>query len=164
VFAAMPLRNRIGSVTNRWLPWPLERLIGFTTAWAIRQAPETRNEVLRRLHGDVSNLRIGEVPPLPPAVRDTITEPFRQGGRGYAWDGRLLAQRWRVPLDQIHVPVMLWHGDHDPFCPAVVGRYLAQTIPDCHATFYPDEKHYVLSAHEREILSTLAEVGRTTIR
>jgi pimeloyl-ACP methyl ester carboxylesterase len=167
VLAALPLRTRMSHVTNYVLPWPLRwplmRLGCSIEAALTRQAPESRAEFMRWLHGDGKLFGKSAAPSLPPAVRDAVTEPFRQGGRGRAWDSRLLRQRWRIPLKQIHVPVLLWHGERDPFSPAVVGRYLAQTIPGCQATFYPNEKHYVLSDHEREILSTLAAVGRTTM-
>ena len=83
-------------------------------------------------------------------------EACRHGVEGAAWDVGLLARPWGFDLGQVIVPVMLWHGERDGNVPVEHGRYLAQAIPNCHATFYPDEAHLSLSVnHHREMLEAL---------
>jgi pimeloyl-ACP methyl ester carboxylesterase len=50
---------------------------------------------------------------------------------------------------------LLWHGEHDTLAVPAMARYLAQTIPNCRATFYPGEGHSVLDKHTEEILAAL---------
>ena len=57
-------------------------------------------------------------------------------------------------------PVHLWQGEMDRNAPPAMGRYLAAAIPQCRATFYPNEGHVSLIVnHAAEILRVLA-VGR----
>jgi pimeloyl-ACP methyl ester carboxylesterase len=82
------------------------------------------------------------------------------GGAGAALD---LANLWRkleFRLEDIHVPVYLWHGEADNLAPVTSGRYLAAHIPNCQATFYPGEGHTgPLLKHGEEIMSTLARAA-----
>jgi len=62
----------------------------------------------------------------------------------------LLALGWRI--GEVH----LWHGELDINVPISVGRYVADAIPNCHATFLKDEAHFSLpNNHIREILNIL---------
>jgi pimeloyl-ACP methyl ester carboxylesterase len=90
-------------------------------------------------------------------------EACRQGIEGPVRDMALLSRRWGFDLRTIAVPVMLWHGERDGNVPALHGRYLASAIPNCRATFYPDEAHLSLPVnHYREILGSLAaRVGQS---
>ncbi len=94
--------------------------------------------------------------PLAPVTREQVLEPFRQGVRGYAWDIRVCNHPWGFRPDAIQgVEVYLWHGELDPIVPISAARALADTIPGCHATFYPDESHDMYNQHIREILTAL---------
>jgi alpha-beta hydrolase superfamily lysophospholipase len=53
------------------------------------------------------------LPAVHADATDTVREAFRAGGRGYAEDVSALARPWGFALGQIHVPVLLWHGDAD---------------------------------------------------
>jgi pimeloyl-ACP methyl ester carboxylesterase len=84
-----------------------------------------------------------------------VLEPFRQGVRGFAWDVRTCAHPWGFHPDAIHgVAVYLWHGEQDAVVSIAAARALATAIPDCQATFYPNETHDI-TAHMREMLTTL---------
>ena len=96
-----------------------------------------------------------------PEIRDGFTACFveacRQGPAGAALDVRLIAQPWGIDLSALRVPTFLWHGELDRNVPVVAGRYLASTIPNCRATFYPQEAHLSLPFnHQEEILRALA--------
>ena len=54
------------------------------------------------------------------------------------------------------MPVYLWHGEQDEMCPVAMGRYVAESIPDCRATFYPHDGHLSLLMNRyEEILATV---------
>lgn len=97
----------------------------------IAQLPECDRAALRH-----SEWRKG----LAAAVR----EAFQQGARGAAWEGCLYAQPWNFSLDEINLPVIVWHGEHDQIVPIEMGRYYANNIRGSRVFFYPDEGHFSL--------------------
>ena len=86
-----------------------------------------------------------------------FVEACRQGTRGPVADMGLIARPWGFDLGALNVPVLLWHGERDRNVPVAHGRYLASTIPNCRATFYPDDAHLSVPLnHQAEILGALA--------
>lgn len=75
-----------------------------------------------------------------PEVRDIliadITEAFRQGSDGEAWDLVLLGRQWGFSLGEIKPEVHLWQGEADTLVPLAMGRYQAEHIPHCHARMH----------------------------
>ena len=68
-----------------------------------------------------------------------------------------MASSWDFRAQDIRVPVHLWHGEGDTNAPLAMGRYMAATIPNSRASFYPGEGHLSLMAkHIEEILNVLA--------
>ena len=57
--------------------------------------------------------------------------------------------------ENIRVPVHLWQGGVDTNVPPAMGRYQAQAIPDCVATWYEDEGHLLGVTHLAEILAAV---------
>jgi pimeloyl-ACP methyl ester carboxylesterase len=94
-----------------------------------------------------------------PEVRDllgaVIAEAFRQGSRGAAHDVVLLGRPWGFRLDGIEPAVFLWQGEADVLVPPAMGRHLAAQIPNCDATFLPEDGH-LLFGHMREIVRAFA--------
>jgi len=98
-------------------------------------------------------------PRLREALLASWREAFRSGTRGMVWDGLLYAWPWGFELEEIHVPVRLWHGELDVCVPAVIGRRLAARLKNCRAEFFPEEGHFSLPfGRIREILDTLLKV------
>jgi len=107
---------------------------------------------------------------MPPADAAVLRQPsiraffaaearecFRQGSRGYAEDQALLAGTWGFRLEDIRVPVRIYHGEADRNVPVAMGRRMAALIRDSKAVFYADEGHLAFVPHAEEILSALAE-------
>ncbi|MGZ4389240.1 MAG: alpha/beta fold hydrolase [Gaiellaceae bacterium] len=63
---------------------------------------------------------------------------------------------WGFRLDEIRVPVHVWHGACDPAVPVEAARLVASRVPGAALTVYPDEGHGVDYPHIDEILATLA--------
>ena len=77
---------------------------------------------------------------------------------GDAQDELIITTRpWGFRVDEIRVPVHLWHGELDMLVPVESARYVARTIPNCEAGFFPDEGHLLSFGHSEEILRTLVE-------
>ena len=86
----------------------------------------------------------------------SIREAFRAGTRGASHDAVLYKHPWGYQLQDISMPIHLWHGDLDTQVPVSVGQYVANAIPNCQAKFLPEEGHLSL-AHNyiEEILNPL---------
>jgi pimeloyl-ACP methyl ester carboxylesterase len=79
---------------------------------------------------------------LVKVLSDSFREAFRISLKWPATDAILYSRPWGFPVKAIKIPVHLWHGEKDRIVPPQMARYLAQTIPACRATFYPDEGHF----------------------
>ena len=67
---------------------------------------------------------------------------------------------WRFDLEEIKVPVCLWHGERDTIVPSAMARRNAAKIPRSRATFFPEDGHYsILFDRKKQILETLLETA-----
>lgn len=99
------------------------------------------------------------------ALRD-LEEATRQGVRAAAQDMMLEGGDWGFSPSQIKtalVPTLMWHGDADEDVPVEVGRWNAEQIEGCRATFIEGESHTLLRRHWQEILSKLVAAARSRI-
>ena len=85
--------------------------------------------------------------------RADLVEAYRQGVRGVAQEISILLHPWGFRLEDIGVPVKLWHGEEDITVPLNMGKYTLRTIPQCEATFIAGQGHLVLFNYWQEILS-----------
>jgi pimeloyl-ACP methyl ester carboxylesterase len=93
------------------------------------------------------------------AFIEGIRETARQGLDGYAWDEIACRGPWEFALGEINIEVKVWHGEQDIIVAAANGRYLAEAIPNCRATFWPQDGHLsVIAQRWREILADLQPV------
>ena len=109
---------------------------------AVKQAPQADRDILLRQEFYAMALT-------------TWQENIRVDCRGYVQDVELLMRDWGFRLRDIRAEVHLWQGEADVNTPPAWGHYMAQEIPACRATFYPDEGHFALLSHWREILEVL---------
>jgi pimeloyl-ACP methyl ester carboxylesterase len=72
---------------------------------------------------------------------ESLTEAYRAGSRGPAWEMGIYTRPWGFRLEDIQTSVYLSHGEQDANAPITMGRHLASVIPDCEATFHPGEGH-----------------------
>lgn len=83
-------------------------------------------------------------------------EALRQGPEAFARDLALTARPWGFRLQDIRVPVHLWHGELDVCAPPVMGRYLAGSIPGCRALFVAGAGHFLVYDIWPDVLRALA--------
>ena len=79
---------------------------------------------------------------LVTVLSTSFREAFRNSLKRPATDAILYSRPWGFPLNEIHITVHLWHGEKDRIVPPEMGRYMAQAISHCRATFYADEGHF----------------------
>lgn len=86
-----------------------------------------------------------------------VREAMRHGTRGAFHESLLTVTDWGFRLQDINVPVLLWHGEADQNVPVEMARFAATAIPQCQARFYPEEGHLSLfKKHADEIIRELA--------
>jgi pimeloyl-ACP methyl ester carboxylesterase len=90
-------------------------------------------------------------------VTACLQQAFQSGARGVTWDYSMLMKPWGFRLENISIPIKLWHGELDKTVPTSMGRYLESVIPACRANFIPDEGHYMFYKHTLDILSDLVK-------
>jgi pimeloyl-ACP methyl ester carboxylesterase len=96
-----------------------------------------------------------------PDVRDLliadVTEAFRQGSSGAAWDIVVLGRPWGFPLREIAPEVHLWQGEADTLVPPAMGRYQASQIPNSHLTLLPGEGHLLIIDRMPDLMRAFRE-------
>ena len=81
---------------------------------------------------------------------------------GVLADARMFAQPWGFRLEEIKVPVRIWHGKQDRSFSPEVAEYVAARLPNCELRIVDKTGHYSLPVrHMREILEDLHATGRS---
>jgi pimeloyl-ACP methyl ester carboxylesterase len=148
--------NAMGFRVGRLLPWPLWRALFRAWFGDVAAHPEILFPGVRPEHVLADN-EILQIPGILEMCRASISEAFRSGTDGHAWEGKILARPWDFDLGQIRVPVHLWHGELDKDAPVSMGRHVAGGIPGCKAHFIPGEGHLLLMKFWQEILATITD-------
>jgi pimeloyl-ACP methyl ester carboxylesterase len=144
-----------GSWTLPGKPWLMRRLLLTMLALGLRNSPD---RVMLRSKETFSepDKRLLDQPELAKVFVDSLREAFRSSISGANQDALLYARPWRFRLEDITAVIHVWHGEPDLTVTVAVGRYFADTIPNCHATFFEDEGHFTL-LHNKvgQILGTM---------
>jgi pimeloyl-ACP methyl ester carboxylesterase len=84
---------------------------------------------------------------------------WRGSGEGVMTDAEIYARPWGFPLEEVRVPIRLWHGKQDRAFSFRVVEEVAGRLPDCTARYIDNEGHYSLPIrHMREILADLIAI------
>ncbi len=94
-------------------------------------------------------------PDVYTALEEVWKENLRIDSRGYVQDVEILMNEWGFRLSDIQMKVYLWQREGDMNTPAAWARYMAKELPNCIATFFPEEGHLALFKHWKEILQRL---------
>lgn len=90
------------------------------------------------------------------AIFESQRRAWRGSAEGVMADAQIYAQPWGFSLEDVHVPVRLWHGKQDRAFSVHLAEEVAKRLPDCHARFIDNAGHYSLPIrHMQEILEDL---------
>lgn len=133
----------------RRAPWaltPVVCLLSFTVSHFI-------DRTMKASHGALpeSDRALLADPVVAAKYRAMALEGWR-GARGIAWDEVLFSRPWGFQLEEIEMPVCLWHGEADTAILPEMAHRVAAAIPLCHATFYSDDGHMLAISRMEEIL------------
>jgi pimeloyl-ACP methyl ester carboxylesterase len=149
----MRWQNEVGFRLGTRFP-PLARLIMWSMEQQLHRRPERTLDAVAEAMSAV-DAEIARRPEVRSILGAVLAEAFRQGSRGAAVDVVLLGRPWGFRLEEIRAEVFLWQGEADVLVPPAMGRHLAATIPNCNATFFPNDGH-LLFDRMREIAHDFA--------
>lgn len=90
------------------------------------------------------------------ACFESQRQAWRASADGLMTDAEIYAQPWGFLLEEIKVPVRLWHGRKDRSFHWELARVLGDRLPNCTAHLVENEGHYSLPIrHMHEILADL---------
>jgi pimeloyl-ACP methyl ester carboxylesterase len=112
-------------------------------AWAVRTLPACDAATIER-------------PEIHAATREELARPVAQtAGRAAMQDLALELAPWGFRLQDLALPVHVWHGDLDQNVSVESGVYLASEIPGAILHRVPNEGHLLIYGHFEEILESL---------
>jgi pimeloyl-ACP methyl ester carboxylesterase len=151
--------NRLGFKYGRYLPWIIWKVLILLIYRQRSQDPwsDIDRQAPNRPNADADLIKL-------PEIRNNCwqseVEAFKPGLRGLAWDARLITRPWGVQLEEIKVPVSIWHGSEDNQAPPAMAHYLASKIPACSERILQGEAHLLIFKYWEDILIDLLRVKK----
>ena len=155
------LRSEVWMLTH--LPWLVRALFRLSMRTRGSDAASVEKRLVRagaRLGPADQEVLSDEV--IRTAFAQATAESLRQARDAATQDGIVYSRPWGMRLEAIKGPhLFLWQGEQDRVMPTAAARLLAQALPHCTATFYPQDGHLsTFVNHAQEIwkaLSTTSE-------
>lgn len=138
----------------RRAPWWLTRRFMGIQGEALTDRPE---ETAKRMLSSLPDVdrRVLEEPAVSDVLIPAMTEAYRSGADGPAWEGRMMVRPWGFELSEIGLSIQIWHGEADVNNPLQTATYLQETLPESHATILEGEGHFHIFKHWGAILEQL---------
>ena len=93
------------------------------------------------------------------AIFESQRRAWRGSVEGVLLDAQIYAQPWGFAIEDVHLPVRLWHGIEDRAFAVRLAEQIANRFPNCKPRFIENEGHYSLPIrHMREILEDLISI------
>lgn len=93
------------------------------------------------------------------AIFESQRRAWRGSVEGVLVDAQIYAQPWGLAIEDVQVPVRLWHGIEDRAFSVRLAEEIANRFPNCKARFIQNEGHYSLPIrHMHEILEDLISI------
>ncbi len=136
----LSLANRFKFLLPRRVAWILKLDLALAAA-AFRRRPQWFVQRIAQSGG--RDHKMFADPLWQQRTATMLLEAFRQGSAGTMLDLSLYSRPWGFDLEQIRMPVHIWHGEKDRMAPVAMGRLLAQRIPHSRSRFLPEAGHLV---------------------
>jgi pimeloyl-ACP methyl ester carboxylesterase len=86
---------------------------------------------------------------------ETTIEAMRSGVKGAAYDVQLYAREWDFSLDEIQIPLTIFHGERDKNVPIAPIKRVVASLPTAKLRTYPEEGHLSLMLNQFEMIAKL---------
>jgi pimeloyl-ACP methyl ester carboxylesterase len=84
-----------------------------------------------------------------------VAEAFRQGSKGVVSDMKILSEPWGFLLDEIKMPVHIWHGTADTIVPIQLANYMIENLPNAQPHLIEGAGHFMAVQYTKEIFSKI---------
>jgi pimeloyl-ACP methyl ester carboxylesterase len=150
------LRSKVWMLTH--LPWLVRALVRFYMRLYGSDEVSIEKRLVRagaRLGDADSQLLDSEF--IRKAFAQAVAESLRQAADAATRDAIVYSKPWDFAVETIMFEhLFLWQGERDPIMPTATAHLLAQALPHCTATFYPNEGHLsTFVKHAQEIWKAL---------
>ncbi len=150
----MRLVAKLGFTFGRYIPWTLWYVL-VKIAYGRKLHPATGVSTKKKNRRPAADEDLMDLLEVRQSCLISEQEGFRPGLRGFAWDARLLTRSWGFSMEEIRVPVLLWHGTADNMTPFPMARFVASKLLNCRPSFCENEGHLLLFPHWKEILTQI---------
>jgi pimeloyl-ACP methyl ester carboxylesterase len=142
--AGLPSARPLSATAAKHAPWLVRPLL-----WLVSNPRRNAGRFYEQISAQsaMADRAVLARPEVRAMLIENWTDATRCGVRGYAQEAVLLCRPWGFRLGDLTMQVQLWQGSADAVTPLSMGRCVAQAIPDCRATFLPDEGHFLLFDH-----------------
>lgn len=103
--------------------------------------------------------RLGHATEIAPDLVRSMRRAVSRGYFGHLDDNLAQARDWGFRVADIHVPVVIRHGELDRLVPTANGRWLAATIPGARGVFLDDAGHGSIALPWSEVVAELQEAA-----
>ena len=126
----------------------------------VRLAPDVAYRALmqRVVASDRELLQRGEV---KANLQTALKEGLRPGIKGARQDLRLFCAPWRLAIEAVDVPAVVWQGSDDPIVPPSAAYLLAETLPNCRLDVVQGAGHYWIFGQFERVLDTVRAALKT---
>lgn len=149
MFTQPELMTNINAGTRKFLTMPREKpLLSRLFLWMMlgvmpRVAPKQFIAGAASVLPEADRAVVSD-PEVQKGFLNAIREAMRQGTRGAFHESLLSVTDYGFRLQEIQMPIHLWHGEQDQNVPVAMARFVESAVPKCEAGFYPDEGHLSL--------------------
>ena len=151
----MPTPNRLAWMLADKAPLLLRLMLKMMGASSQGEHEKQLAQLKQRLHpADYAVLR---QPGRLDAFNHAVRESIRQGTKGAAWDMGLYVREWGFRLDEIRMPLKLFHGEQDMNIPVALVRKMIPQLPTAQLITYENEAHF------STFINHLDEIARTIV-
>jgi pimeloyl-ACP methyl ester carboxylesterase len=155
--------------------WPMHYIEDMPTAsrllWFLAKKAPIFHKILlklmlRSLKGSPEKLLATFKKQLPPVDYAVIESPermqafaqmslesMRKGVKGATRDLQLYVQEWDFSLDEIQIPLTLFHGEKDMNVPIAAVKRVMASLPMARLVTYPDEAHISLIVNHLDVIA-----------
>jgi len=152
----LPFVNRLVMILARRAPFLLGILL--SSMGGITKANRKKELAQLRKRMPPPDYAAFESPGRLEAFGESMRECMRQGARGAVWDLGLYVREFDFRLDEVRMPLVLFHGEQDMNAPIALARRLVAALPVARLVRYENEAHLsTLCNHFDEIAEALVD-------
>jgi len=135
----LPVPNRVMLLLARRSRFLLRLMLGMMGGIAQGEREKELAQMKNRM--PPADYAAFSVPGRLEAFGDGMRECLRRGAAGAAWDLGLYVRDFGFRLDEVRVPLTLFHGENDVNAPIAMAERAARELPGAKLVTYPGEAH-----------------------